>query len=445
MAYILDDPEKQQQDPNQQNQQAQPGALQAQNQMNMTSDAGYVGNTVGGGSSPVVSTAGIGKGGTGGWTNVQAYMNANRGDTGSANMLQDKVGTQFSKERSDLQTQADNTKSEAQKAAGSVLEAKNSMGDWLDQAGQAYQYAPEPKGSGKATGGTSSGQFSEKATPTNPNVNYGDSSVYDEYINKFKNVLSSQYGGPTSFDHSFSDQTQDYGRNLGDNGAFNQMLGDMYQERAGGPLAKGNRLLQEQLDVSNDSLVNTRQSLLDQYAGLGDLRDQTVRDTTAALSDAANQYRVNQNALRDYLGNTANQLDTSISKQEAAARAAYANALKSGSGLRAAPLNYELPGAGPTGSGLKDQYANLGILKDDMTWADLQKEQDNFGKLWSPSSPNPSAPYLWSNMNALNSWYAGQDEKYAMTADAEERKWNAIQDILETEAERKKQGFSVRG
>jgi hypothetical protein len=45
----------------------------------------------------------------------------------------------------------------------------------------------------------------------------------------------------------------------------------------------------------------------------------------------------------------------------------------------------------------------------------------------------------------LDNFYGQQDQQYANTADQEERFYNTIQDFLNSDAERKKQGFNVRG
>jgi hypothetical protein len=347
-------------------------------------------------------------------------MQANKDDTGSAQMLQDKVGSQFDKEKSKVQSQADATKSEAQKAAESVNDVKSNMNSWLDQAGQAYTY-----------GGA-------------------QTQAYNDSIGKFQNALEGQYSGPRAFDYSLSADTQNYGQNLQNRDAFDRMMGNLYQEKAGGQLTSGGRALQNQLDVSNENLANTRDALLKQYAGLGDYRDQVVADTTNALSEAEKQYRVNQNSLRDYLGNTGNELESNIGRQESQARSAYQNEFNSQSGRQILGL-----------TGIGDDFINpngMGLNASNATWADIANSSPvsvgggawdvarDFGRQGLLGNLLAQAQSSYdANRAALNDFYSQEDTKYGNTADAEERKWNAIQDILRSTADRKKQGFSVRG
>lgn len=422
MAYI-DDEDKllKEQDPNQQQQaDGQPGAVVSSGQPGAIGgdQSAIVGQSAGNGA--------VGAGGLGAWTNIQSYISANKNDTGSSKMLQDKVGKQFESDKAQMQSAADKTKSEAQQAASTVSEAQKNASTWLDQAGQAYRYPN--KGD----------VIMEKVS--NPDATAPQQS-YSDIVGRFQGALEGEYNGPRSFDYGLSNDTQKYAQSLQDRDGFNQFMGNLYQERAGGPLSTGSRALQQQLDVNNESLVGTREKLLQDYAGLGSLRDQTVTDTTKALADAEQQYRVGQNSLRDFVGNTANELESTIGQKESEARANYETARGTGSGRAAATWGDDL--SDPTRSGLANRYNEAGLLSGDLTWDQLQKEQDLFGNLIDTASF--SAPLISANRDALNSWYSQQDAKYADTADAEERKWNALQDILRSSADRKKQGFSVRG
>jgi hypothetical protein len=419
MAYIADQEDKLL-DPNDP-QQAQAQAAPQQSAAPLSSQGGndLVSGQQGAGAA---STAGIGKGGFGGWTNIQAYLGANKDDTGSAQNLEQKVGGQFSKEKTDLTTGAEKAKTTAQAVAGSVTQAKDNADEWLKQGASAYDWSG----------------------------NHGD--PYKQNVSKLQGALTADYSGPRTYDYGFSGDTQKYGEALKDRGGFDKMMGDLYQERAGGQLSAGGRTLQNQLDVNNENLSKTREKLLQDYSGLGNLRDQTVTDTTKSLSDAEQQYRSNQNILKDFLSNKSGELDSSIGQQEAKAKYDYENAYKNSQSGRASALD----GTGAAA----EYYGPRGIsVNGNMTWEQLEAEQNasrnNVGDygVANANYSNPNVIGMWplihnrteENKGALDKWYGEQDSKYGNVADEEERKWNMIQDVLKSEAERKKQGFSVRG
>jgi hypothetical protein len=421
MAYILDQDKLQQDQQGQAAQGNQPLADAA------TPLIGGGGSDVASAQQGAASSAGVGAGGTGGWTNIQSYLKANSGDTGSADALQSKVGGQFDSEKSAITTESDKLKSEAEKTAAPISEAEKSANDWLNEGSKAYDWE------GK----------------------HGD--AYSQNVGKLKGALSAEYTGPKAYAYGISDKTQNYGSTLGNDEAFNQFVGDMYAERAGGKLSTGGRALQTQLDVNNENLVNTRQKLLGDYSGLGDYVNKTTTETDAALGEAEKQFRVKQNSLRDYLSNTANTTNTTIAQQEADARAAYnkdytgGQSGRSGEGYWANHLpTYARDMAGAAEA--RNMLNSQGLSAADLTWAQLQKEQELgnvFGgkiadmRSWDNNVELP-ANILADNRAALDQFYAQSDQKYANTADAEERKFNMLQEILGG-TDKKAQGFKVRG
>lgn len=425
MAYIQDDPNLLQDPSQQQGQQGQ-----------QSGDGGPT--TVGGGSNDVgsnTSTAGIGAGGTGGWTNIQAYLNANKGDTGSAQALQKTVGDQFNQEKNTYQTDSQNFLKGAQDKV-----SQDSITP--DQADQTIKHAKD------------SYDWSGKQPQ-----------AYQQDVSKVRNALTGAYSGPTEYNYGFNNTTQEYGNDLKDpSGGFNQLMNHVYQNVAPTPLSSGQLNLQRQLDVNNDNLANTRQNLAGQYDTLTSDRDKTVADTTSGLSALEQQYRQNQNTLKDYLTKQSNDYDTKVKQEEANARAAYNQTFSGGQSGHAGAFVF--PGS-------SNYYANIplnnyGIGGDNLTWQQLQNE-NTIGT--SPYAGDEIAAELSANLNGnrlngqtatapivgqvhqnylnntdyLNQFYNDQDQKYKNTADPEERSYNAIQDFLNSTAARKQQGFKVRG
>lgn len=398
MAFILDQQEEEQNGQGQSTQQPLSGGQSAQ---------------VGGGSNTTQNaSAGVGKGGQGGWTNLQSYLGANTGNTGGSQILDKNVSSQFGQEKSKIQDDSTSYVSNAQKQIDDNKVTTEQADQAINDAAMNYDWGGQHKAGYTAT------------------------------VDKMKNALTGSYQGPTSYNYSFGADTQNYGNALRDDNSFNKLMGDMYSKTAGGPLSTGQRALQNQLDVNNDDLQTVRSKLLNDYSGLNDFRDQAVNDTTQKLSNVERDYRTSQNALRDYLSGKTNELDTSIARQEADARKGYNDAFNSGSGRKA--LGYD------TIAGIKGNNAeiaprtNLGVWGDNLTFSQLQREGDAFknGELkWYTPDRDPD---LASKQALLNEFYSGQDAKYANTADEDERRYNALADFLGLSG-KKEQGFKVRG
>jgi len=443
MAYLQAD-EKLQQDPNN---------AQAQAQAQLGGQPSSVAPMVGGGSSQVgsgVSTAGTKAGGTGGWTNIQAYLNANKQDTGSAQTLQSKVGSEFDKEKSNLQNKATETANQAVSQADTIKKASDTAQQYIDQAGQAYNWG---------------GQQNDQ---------------YNTAKSTLSNAIRSEYQGPKNFQYGLGNQSQQYASALGSNEAFDQFMGDIYQQNAGGKLSSGGRELQKQLDVNNSALADTKNKLLSQWSGLNQFRDQTIADTDKKIRDAEQGYRVNQSALKDYLSNRAGTLESDIAKQESDAKKEYETLLAEGPDKNKEYADYynkykiyapptdlnvgDVWGQDKSARGLID-HAQRGYLGagnvvnghwdkdtinsaiDSGNWGEVDKA---YKERTAAQGGDPSRasyedikdffkPYIGAREydNSLN-------KKYSNTADKEERQFNFLSDLLGL-AKTKEQGFKVRG
>lgn len=407
---------------------------------------------VSGSSNQAVSTAGVGAGGTGGWTNIQAYLGANKGDTGSAKNLEDKASTQYQSENSALNTQATDTKNQAQGEANKINEAKDKSKEWVSQSANAYSW----------------------------DGNQND--AYKGNVNKLKSATTDQYAGPNNFAYGTSADFQRTNNALGDNKAFGSYMGDIYTQKAGGQLNSGQLALQGQLDVNNQALADTRQNLLKQYAGFGDTVNKTVTDTDAAIKKSREDYGNNQDALKSSLQNLGNEYDTGLKQAEIDARKGYNDSYTGGSGLSG--TFYDRYGGGGdnalTGTvqnNSVNQLKDLGVWGSDIAWNNIQKEKEysdagkSMGSVAGGSLDSQKQDYGnlqrqdrmdyfnnngygdgWNqakgnydrNQSALNNFYSEQDTKYKDTGDSEKKNWNTIMDILGN-TDRKQQGFNVRG
>lgn len=425
MAIIADD-DKLQQDPNQQAQQQGAPGISAGGPT--TVSGGQSSADVG---SPV-STAGVGAGGTGGWTNIQAYIDANKGDTGSAQKLDKTVSGQFDAEKNAYTQDSSKFLTDAQQKVDANKIDNSQADDLIKQAGQNYNY-----------------DASKSGAPA-----YGDA------VSKVRGALTNAYSGPREYNYAIGNQAAEYGADLNDNQGFDGLMKHIYQQAAPGGLNSGQTELQKQLDVNNTGLVDKRKELQGKYSDLTAGRDKTVADTTTGLGNLEQQYRTNQNGLQDYLTKQSNVNDTSVKQQEANARAEYFRTLnddKSGHANSFLNMfnNYSTPGDAFTS---RNTWGENGT---DLTWKQLENEQQlgasgsdayytnlaNPGKYHTVLDQvmNPQAYTNYANNGAaMNQFYGDQDAKYADTGDTEERNFNALQDFLNTGAAKKEQGFKVR-
>lgn len=406
MAFF-DDPNKQQ-DPTQ-GQTAQTGGGSA------PSIGGSTASDIGG-----VSTAGVGAGGTGGWTNIQAYLNANQGDTGSANALKNTVGSQFNDEQGKMQSDSTKAVSDAQGQFDKNKISTDQAGQMVNDNAALYDY-----------GGT-------------------QSKAYQDNTSKMQSALNDKYSGPTSYAYGFSAPTQNYGDNLGNDQGFKGVMNYVYGKAAGQPLNSGEAELQGQLDVNNGNLSKARNDLSTQYQGLQNQRDQTVAGTTAKLNDIGTQYQDNQNNLKGYLNQQLGSYDSKVGQEQQAARDAYNGEYNSASGRQNALYGMPVDIGGATANNLYNANA---------TWSGLQHEGDiknNPGSAWSQPLNGQymgqgagyaalEAQRANANQGALQNWYGAEDQKYANTADPEKRDYNAISDFLGQTGNKKDSGFKVRG
>lgn len=379
----------------------------------------------GGGMSPS-SASGVGPGGTGGWTNIQAYLDANKGDTGSAQAVNKTVGDQFGQERNTFETDSSKFVNDAQSKADTDKITNDQVNDYVSQASGMYDY-----------GGN-------------------QSDPYKAITSKLQNSLTGQYTGPKDYNYGFSNKTQEYGNDLTDNSGWDSLLKNVYSSSANAPLSSGQYQLQKQFDVNNQALADTRKGLTDQYGQLTNDRDKTVTDTTNKLSGIEQGYRDNQRNLKDYLSGQSNTYDTAERQAEADAKAAYKKDYSEGkSGQKSIAMDIISGRPSDKQDAMANRFRNPGIWSDNLTWDQLQREndlvtinnysKDNQGGVSFFDNDGSLQPVMNSRANMLKNWYGTEDQKYANTADKEKRSYNAIQDFLNSGAVKMGQQFKVRG
>lgn len=276
-------------DPNKQNQQGQQGGQAG----------GATPNTGGSGQDPFagsqgVSTAGVGSGGQGGWTNIQAYLNANQGNTGSQDALNKQVGGQFDQEQKSFDDSSSGAKQKAQSEMDRSNMGQDQASKLVGDASNLYSYGNQPQAA-------SSGADPYKA-------------IMDQF-----GQARQAYQGPQSFTYAPDSyaKTQNYGSNLGTDQGFNALMGGIYNQSAGGQMNSGQQALQTQLDTNNPGLQQARQNLMNRYSGLSSGIQQGTQDTDQFVKNAAGTVGTNQSNLDQYLGGLAttnrNQLDRRVS------------------------------------------------------------------------------------------------------------------------------------
>jgi hypothetical protein len=202
---------------------------------------------VGSGSSSVgsnVSTAGVGAGGQGGWTNIQAYLDANKGNNTTVNALNNTVGGAFDQAESKINQSADQTKQQADQEKSQTY-SKDNLDNQIKNGGGA---------------------------------------------DSFKSWFGKSYSGPQNYAATVDQQAQQYGQNLQDPNARQALMNQVYNKAAGGQISSGALALQKQLDVNNPNLAATQDNLSQRYSALQNLASQKSQDTDAYVKQAQQDF-----------------------------------------------------------------------------------------------------------------------------------------------------------
>jgi predicted acetyltransferase len=231
--------------------------------------SGTSGVVSGGGSSNSLPTSG---GNTQPWTNIQAYLGANKDNNSSSKLLEDNVGgaldteqKRFDKESTDITNQG---KTKAEDSTNIV----NQFQPNLDQS----------------AGGAGNSDYSGKA-------------------NSF---LNSQFG-IQSYTFATDGKAADSYNNLKKDDTFYNQQNDLYKKATGGQLSSGQGALQTQLDTNNENLANMRSGILKKYTGITDDVGTNINKVNTDLNGYQNTYDTN----RSNFGTTARTNNSSLNTQ----------------------------------------------------------------------------------------------------------------------------------
>lgn len=360
MAYLPQDDKQQQQNQNQ--------LHQAQGLDTGAGSAGAGGGGGGGSSSAASSsaTAGYGAGGSGGWTNIQQYLNANAGNTGSSQALKNQVGGAFNKESQNIAEQSSQAKAQADTAKSQSDVGTNKAYDLVQQATQNY--------------GTQ-----------NP--------AYSQATGTLKTALNAK--APASFNYGIGADAQNYGTAIGTDQGFNGLMQGLYSKSGLNQMGSGGMALQNQLDTNNRALSDTRNALISQYAGLGDQVSNTVADTSKYLGDAGAQVKANQDQLNSYLGGLATQDKGAVDRQVGNWNALLDRMESYGGGKNPYVDSMIRPQISASSVG--------GVGNERNQWNAIQEIMGTGNKIESGSTINPNAIKM-GQMGTLTDWISGYAE-----------------------------------
>lgn len=275
-----------------------------------------------------VSTAGVGAGGQGGWTNIQAYLNANKGNTSTADTLGKTVGTQFDADQKRITDDAESKKTDAMTAAQGPSNV-----DFSRQGGKA-DYAPTPTDDYVGDDGNTYNPFHPggKNKPYDPaaispggNVDF---SAYQPSVNAASGYLNSQYNGGAKAAYSPESGVQEIGNQLGDDSQFGALLNKTYSNAAGGQISSGQAALQKQLDQDSPELASQRTALQARYKALQDLAGGKAKEVNDAQSAGAQTFAGNQSKMKTDLQNQISSIEEGgVTNDEAPQYAAIRRAL----------------------------------------------------------------------------------------------------------------------
>lgn len=209
-----------------------------------------------------------GKGGSGGWTNIQNYLQANQGGNNPSNILQQQVGSTYDKEKQTLEDTASKTKTAAAEEAKRTDIGKDKASKLVEAAGQKYQYN----------------------VPT-------QSSDYQTAIKAIQDPLGYTYNKPI-YDYAVSAPFQKYQAGLSKEaspGQFNQMMADVYGGIAGRGLSSGQKALQTQLQGGDEQFDPIRQALATKYGEYNPLVEQTRKDVGTEIENQGKTFEDNKN------------------------------------------------------------------------------------------------------------------------------------------------------
>ncbi len=340
-------------------------------------------------SAPGGAIVGGGSGGMGGgassnpgWTNIQNYLSANQGDTGSSQKLQTAADTTFGNEQTNLQNKATEAKTQAKTQVDNSI-GKDQASKLLEGAAQNYSWG---------------GQQND---------------AYKQSTDQLKGAMNAQWQAPSGFAYGMGKETQEMGEGLGKEDGFSQIMRNLYSQSAGKPLSRGQYDLQAQLDSSSEALAKARQDAQAKYSGLKDNVNQTVTSTDQDLKNQMSVFNKNRDEVNQSLGKWAGDYRDQADKGLVDARNAY----------DASFVNDHL-GVNSPWQGWADYGENITPQQAKELAAVREAHRGDFAE------GSPLDQEFGQTQSALDKWYADQDAKYSHVAEPERKKWNTLAQIL---------------
>lgn len=221
-----------------------------------------------------VSTAGVGKGGRGSFTNIQAYLEANKGNNSTGEAIASNVGSAFDGEQKKIEDDSASKISEGQAKLESVKGLRTRAGQF---------------------------DFSDGS----------DDPAKKAQADEIKQGLAGQYSAPRVA-YTIGNEANQYGQQLQNDQGFDALLDQTYNKAAGGQISSGQKALQRQLDLNNDQLTGKRQDLAARYKALEGIASTKAADTNSALSGFETGYQSEIDGTKTDLGNSRTSLETQL-------------------------------------------------------------------------------------------------------------------------------------
>lgn len=235
----------------------------------------FAGGAGGGASSPMQN---LGANQLAPFTNIQAYLNANQGNTGGSDLLKNQVGGAFDTERKNFDT--------------GKTDYENSLNSGFNQ----YQGEAQKDLSG-LQGARS------KMAGIGLNDLYGGNYNMSQY--NYQPQALNQYQAPQYQGYGLGAETQSYGQGLNsaqNEKPFQNLMSGLYGKNVTGQFGQGQQTLQNQIDLQNPSLDTTRQGLLTNYNTLNTDVGNANTGEAAAQKDKQGQANTLQSQYQQQAG-----------------------------------------------------------------------------------------------------------------------------------------------
>ncbi len=192
------------------------------------------------------------------WTNIQAYLGANKDNNSSSKLLSDNVGAGLDSEQKRYDKESSDVSNQGKTKADDSTNIVNQFQPNLDQSAN---------GAGNA-----------------------------DYAGKAKSFLGSEFG-VKPFTFATEGKTADSYNNLKNDNTFYNQQNDMYKKATGGQLSSGQGSLQTKLDTNNENLANMRSNILKKYTGITDDTATNVQKVNTDLNGYQTTYDTNKASL----------------------------------------------------------------------------------------------------------------------------------------------------